>query len=100
MLAFSYLYFPTGVVGASTSGDVVALSGATVPQKIPLVSYEATATQLTVSGKYPNFMRTISPDGPLMEVRFPPSSLSCANYSGNLTAVLCVVTVSQLHCVN
>ncbi|CAG5123321.1 unnamed protein product, partial [Candidula unifasciata] len=60
--------FTLGILGASSSGDAVSLSGATVNDNIPVVSYEATATQLTMSGKYTNFMRTISPDGPLMEV--------------------------------
>ncbi|BFZ18685.1 hypothetical protein BsWGS_21724 [Bradybaena similaris] len=60
--------FTLGILGASSSGDAISLSDSTVDYKIPVVSYEATATQLTLSGKHPNFMRTISPDGPLMEV--------------------------------
>lgn len=57
-----------GIIGGSTSDVAMALSEEAAPFHIPVISYEATAPQLTVPGKYTNFMRTISPDGPLIEV--------------------------------
>ncbi|KAK3802485.1 hypothetical protein RRG08_043316 [Elysia crispata] len=60
--------FTLGILGASTSGSSMLVSDAGQPYNIPLVSYEATAKQLTAPGMYTNFMRTISPDGPLIQV--------------------------------
>ncbi|GFS13478.1 metabotropic glutamate receptor 3, partial [Elysia marginata] len=60
--------FTLGIVGPSASDAAMLLSDTTKPYNIPLVSYEATATQLTTPGMYTNFMRTISPDGPLIQV--------------------------------
>ncbi|XP_059178375.1 uncharacterized protein LOC131957655 [Physella acuta] len=57
-----------GIIGASRSGDTIELAEAAEGYKIPVVSYQATTPSLTLSGQHPNFMRTVSPDGPLMEV--------------------------------
>ncbi|XP_055862816.1 uncharacterized protein LOC106050493 [Biomphalaria glabrata] len=57
-----------GIVGASRSGDTIPLADAAEAYDIPVISYQATVPELTLSGQHPNFMRTVSPDGPLMEV--------------------------------
>ncbi|KAH9518675.1 hypothetical protein Btru_005959 [Bulinus truncatus] len=57
-----------GIVGASRSGDTIPLADAAEAFDIPVISYQATVPELTLSGNHPNFMRTVSPDGPLMEV--------------------------------
>lgn len=57
-----------GIIGASRSDDTLPLAEAAEEFDIPVVSFQATVPDLTFTGQHPNFMRTISPDGPLMEV--------------------------------
>ncbi|CAL1533763.1 unnamed protein product [Lymnaea stagnalis] len=57
-----------GIIGASRSDDTLPLAEAAEEFDIPVVSFQATVPDLTFTGQHPNFLRTISPDGPLMEV--------------------------------
>ena len=63
------LCIPTGLIGATTSSVTEEVSTKfSAKFKVPLVSYSSTATGLSDNTMHPYFMRTISPDGPLMEV--------------------------------
>ncbi|XP_033748674.1 LOW QUALITY PROTEIN: uncharacterized protein LOC117333478 [Pecten maximus] len=56
-----------GLTGASSSSDTKEVNAFTSQFDIPLVSYMSTAQELTNGNMYPAFMRTVSPDGPLMD---------------------------------
>lgn len=57
-----------GLVGTADSESTAKVSTFANKFNIPLVSYIATAVDLTYSGLYPNFQRTIPPDDILLEV--------------------------------
>ena len=65
-----YLLFSfTGLIGATSSSVTEEVSTKFSSKfKVPLVSYSSTASGLSDGTKHPYFMRTISPDGPLMDV--------------------------------
>ncbi|VDI31801.1 Hypothetical predicted protein, partial [Mytilus galloprovincialis] len=57
-----------GLIGATTSSVTEEVSTKfSAKFKVPLVSYSSTASSLSDNAMHPYFMRTISPDGPLME---------------------------------
>ncbi|XP_052073187.1 uncharacterized protein LOC127711238 isoform X3 [Mytilus californianus] len=57
-----------GLIGATTSSVTEEVSTKLSAKfKVPLVSYSSTASALSDNTIHPYFMRTISPDGPLME---------------------------------
>ncbi|KAK3084395.1 hypothetical protein FSP39_012853 [Pinctada imbricata] len=56
-----------GLVGASSSSVTKDVNEFSSQFNIPLVSYMATAAELSDGAMYPNFMRTVPPDGPLMD---------------------------------
>ncbi|KAK7087416.1 hypothetical protein V1264_021473 [Littorina saxatilis] len=55
-------------LGTSNSGVTGKVATFSNLFEIPVVSYMATAPDLTYSGNYPNFLRTIPPDDDLMQV--------------------------------
>lgn len=59
----------TGLTGASTSSVTKHVNEKfATPLRVPLVSYMSTAQSLTKDMPHPKFMRTVSPDGTLMDV--------------------------------
>lgn len=60
----------TGIIGTSSSSSTEKVATFSDTFGIPVVSYMATAPELTFSRKFPNFLRTIPPDNELMEVCF------------------------------
>ncbi|XP_067683866.1 uncharacterized protein [Haliotis asinina] len=57
-----------GIVGASDSDASKDVSNFAQNFNIPVLSFMATAPELSSAQMYPTFMRTIPPDGPLMDV--------------------------------
>lgn len=63
-------------MGASSSDDTKALQQFAEDNKVPLVSYAATAPELSDVNEYQNFMRTIPPDDQLTKVCDVPKNLN------------------------
>ena len=57
-----------GLMGASSSDDTKELQQFAEDNDLPLVSYAASAPELSDVNEYKNFMRTIPPDGQLTKV--------------------------------
>ena len=65
-----HLYFIlfTGLYAQMSSGNAVAMNKMAQNRNLPFVSYTSSAPALSDVEMFPNFMRTIPPDGPLTKV--------------------------------
>ncbi|KAK6192475.1 hypothetical protein SNE40_003935 [Patella caerulea] len=57
-----------GAIGTSDSGTSMDVAKYFERFNIPMISHAATAPALSDNTEYPSFMRTVPPDGPLMDV--------------------------------
>lgn len=54
--------YTVGVVGAASSGISIAVTDLLNLFEVPMVSYASTSAELSDSGRYPSFYRTLPPD--------------------------------------
>ena len=58
------------MLASTSSDDAKELASFARTKNLPFISYTASSPELSSVGMYPNFMRTVAPDGPLTQVTF------------------------------
>lgn len=56
------------MLGAMSSDEAKVIHNFAHANKLPLVTYSSSSPELSNTAMYPNLMRTVPPDGPLMKV--------------------------------
>lgn len=84
---------PPGIVGASDSDASIDVSNFAENFNIPVVSFMATAPELSSAQRYPTFMRTIPPDGPLMDVSREKLGIRSSLGTINMNKLVIVLTL-------
>ena len=56
------------MMGSTTSDDAKHLAKFAETHDLPFIAYTASSPELSDVEMYPNFMRTVAPDGPVTQV--------------------------------